>query len=138
MAVRDAAALAEHRPGTVVAARFGFYKHVGIVSDRWDRDGPMVISNSKRSGHGAEEGMRLFAAGTPVRIVGFPGTLPPDEVLARARAVMTRPYDLLTWNCEHFIRHAHGLPRYSPQMRAAMGIGLAVAGTLMVVGRRRL
>ena len=138
MAVREAKALAEHRPGTVVAARFGLYKHLGLVSDRWAGDGPMVISNSKRSRHGAEETMAVFSAGTPVRIVGYPGDLAPDEVLARARAVMTRPYDLLVWNCEHFIRHAHGLPRRSPQVQTAAALGLAVAGTLMVAGRRRL
>ncbi len=53
----------------------------------------------------------------------------PYAVLARAEHALGTAYDLLSWNCEHFVNWALGVAPISPQLRAA-GAGL-LAGLLV-------
>jgi hypothetical protein len=115
-------------PGTVLRVSHGLYDHVGLLSDRWIDGERAVVSFSARNGGLIEEAFSQFASGRGVAAKGYPGQLPPLAVLARARALKGRAYAWLTFNCEHFIRNAHGLPEESPQLRqwlfAATLVGL--------------
>jgi hypothetical protein len=44
------------------------------------------------------------------------GNLPPEVVLHRARSIQGRACSLTDFNCEHFVRHAHGVEIKSPQL----------------------
>lgn len=118
-------------PGTVVSVWvFPFFRHKGIVSDRFSGNKPMVISNSARVGGVAEEPWDLFAAGQPVHVDGYPSNLPSWTAVHRARALIDAKYDPFTWNCEHLTSYAHGLVPQSPQIAflftAALVTGLLV------------
>lgn len=109
--------------GTVVSIPiFLFYRHKGIVSDRWYGGKPMIVSNSARSGGVHEEPWEVFAEGNSVMVDGYPGGLPNFEVLSRAKSLIGTQYDLLRWNCEHFIAYAHGLKPKSPQVAVTIAI----------------
>lgn len=124
------------RPGTVVLVPvFGLFDHTGIVSDRRYGGKPLVISNSSRSGGVAEEPWDTFAQGGDVSLVGYPGRLPWNVVLHRARSFIGSRYGLMSWNCEHFVRFAHGLKPWSPQVAVTMGI-VFLAGIGLAAARR--
>src|SRR5690348_11485574 len=111
--------------GTIVSTDTHiFWRHRGIVSDRWHGGKPMVISASARSGVACEELWDAFSSGKPVRDEGYPDLLPPWEVLRRARALMGREYRLLEFNCDHFVALAHGQEARSPQLGATLTIAL--------------
>lgn len=105
------------RPGEVVAVDagpLGLFQHVGIVTEFGT-----VISNSKRSGCVAEESLSEFSCGRLVRSLGYPGGLPPYQVVCRARSQIGEPWSLFSSNCEHLVNYAHGLERRSPQLEQA-------------------
>lgn len=104
------------------------FRHRGIVSDRWCRGQPMVISNSARAGGIAEEPWELFSGGQTVTPEGYPSTLPRHEVLHRARSLVGRAYNALVWNCDHLTRYAHGQEPQSPQVTAILLISLVAIG----------
>lgn len=120
-------------PGTVISVpAYIFFRHKGVVSDRWYHGKPMVISNSARAGGIAEEPWDMFTSGQLWTDEGHPGNLHPAEVLQRARSARRTQYNLLEWNCENFVAYCHGLPPNSPQLAAVAlltlaGIALAAA-----------
>ena len=119
--------------GTVVGASIGVYEHVGVMTDEGT-----VISASKRRGCVAEESPDEFSDGRPIYAKGYPGDLPADEVVQRAREMIGKRYDVVFNNCEHVVRHAHGVARRSPQLRAVgafAGVALALIGTLTLSRR---
>lgn len=117
--------------GTVVSIPIAlFYRHKGIVSDRWYGGKPMIISNSARSGGVHEEFWDVFAEGGAVTVDGYPGGLPNFEVLSRAKSLVSSQYDLLRWNCEHFVAYAHGLKPMSPQVAVTVAIATLCIGVL--------
>jgi len=109
-------------PGAVVAVSPLIATHFGIATDRGT-----VIANSKRKHCVCEETVEEFSGGWPIRVVGYLGNLGAAEVLNRARSLLGRPYDLLGFNCEHFVRQTHGLKPKSSQIRTALVLGVAVA-----------
>lgn len=117
-------------PGTVVGV-WVVPLHVGIVSDRRDFNGyPYIISDSARVGHGAEEPWEVFSGGRAVyQIDTLKSALPSSVVVTRARSMCHRKWNLLTWNCEHFVREALGIRVESPQLQFAV---LACLGTLFL------
>jgi len=122
-------------PGTVVSVPIlWLWRHRGIVSERFHGDKPMVISNSARAGGLAEEPWDTFAAGQPIAVEGYPGSLPAHLVLHRARSLMNKAYDVLTWNCDHLTSYAHGLEPRSPQRAATAAVGIFA---LMAIGVQR-
>lgn len=121
------------RLGAIVGTRIGplpLPQHVGILAPHpvWGRS---VIS-FKPAGI-VEEPAFLFAAGRPFDSISYPGPLPWQLVVQRARvAIATRPYDLINFNCDYFVRHCHGLRLESPQVNAiallaVVGLGFAWA-----------
>jgi len=123
-------------PGDVVSVMIGLIEHFGIVSDR-QIDGMLsIISNSRRTGQVAEEAANAFAAGKTIKVYGYPSTLMPATVIARARSQLGKPYSLATWNCEHFIRWAHGSKVVSPQLQVAVIASLVLLGLFYWVKHR--
>ena len=109
-------------------------RHCGIVTDRYLHGAPTIISlpNAPTGAH--EETWEQFAETDlvrvdAVRVEGYFGSLPPDEVLRRARLRLGEQWHL-GWNCEHFVAWCHGLPPRSPQLEswvAAGGLGLLLS-----------
>ncbi|PUB88045.1 MAG: hypothetical protein DBP00_07390 [gamma proteobacterium symbiont of Ctena orbiculata] len=120
------------QPGTIVSVAVGPIRHFGIVSDRVDFGSPYIISSSNRTGQVAEEKSEIFANGGKIKVHGYPSRLNPFEVLKRARNMLGTKYDIFKWNCEHFVRWAHGLKPESPQMQVAVfgALSLLVLGIM--------
>jgi len=128
----------EYRQGCILAVLVntpaGIVSHKGIMGDRLGPDGfPTVIHSSKQFKRVVEEAMIDFARKglSLVCSDGFPGRLPPELVLERARSQIGVPWRV-KYNCEHFSRWAHGLPVQSPQLqsrvtKATVGAGLVAA-----------
>jgi len=126
----------DYRPGCIVnvpvKTSVGVVGHKGVLSDRVGPDGlPMVIHAAKLFDAIVESTMQDFMlmAKGPLTSEGFPSTLPPVLVVARARALIGKPWKWMPWdNCEHFVHEAHGLPPKSPQVRRAGKSALGAAG----------
>lgn len=123
-------------PGTVIAVWIGPIQHVGVVSDRMYGLHSSVISNSHRAGRVIEEPLPVFAGGRPVHVVGYLGNLSPQQVLQRARSRIGEAWDLLRWNCEHFVRWAHDTRPYSPQLITGAAL-LAAIALLVASGNKK-
>ncbi|MFZ5478321.1 MAG: hypothetical protein ACOZNI_16255 [Myxococcota bacterium] len=123
------------QPGTVVAIDTSYgvvpVRHFGVLSDRTDQHGvPFVFNASQRSGHTLEEHWNVFLDGRQGFRVDLWGGLHSHQVVARARQKLGLPWDLLSWNCEHYIRWCHGLEPESPQVQAGVGIALRTAAII--------
>lgn len=122
-------------PGTVVEVCYPLYKHYGIVTDTMIDGYPTLISLSQRSGRVREEAWTCVVGQRPVRISEIRGLLPGSRVVSRARSYVNNPaltWNLVTCNCEHFVRIVHGLPPTSDQVRNAItGALVGVAATLV-------
>lgn len=103
--------------GTVVRVRYGFYEHVAMLSEHAIGGERAVVSFSAQAGGFVEEPFSVFARGQTVVIEGYLGVLPPAVVMQRARMKGGQTYSLSDFNCEHFVRYAHGVPVESPQLR---------------------
>ena len=121
-------------PGSIISVpAYVLLRHKGIVSDRWYGGKPMVISASARVGHGAEEPWDVFTSGQQWAYEGYPGSLQPWEVLQRARALLTKAYDLFAWNCDTFAYASHGIAKVSPQV--VMACALAASAVALALAR---
>lgn len=125
------------QPGDVVLVAVGPVHHVGIVTDRLAHGEPFVISNSRRAGGVREGPLSVFSQGKPVFTQELSSSLPLEEVLFRARSRLGDAWDLIGWNCEHFVRHALGLPTKSPQLRVGLVACAVGLGLLLRHGRVR-
>ena len=114
-------------PAQVIGVRVGPIVHLGIVSDRFANGEPMVISNSLRAGGVAEEPLSVFQGRYLLVPVSLPRVLPAGHILSLARQKLGSRWNLLSWNCEHFVHWAYGLGLKSPQLdRASVLVGLTV------------
>jgi hypothetical protein len=127
--------------GGIVAAEvvtpWGRVHHKGIVADTYGGDGqPRIVHASNFVGAVVETDASefLLRAVGPVYFVGYPGELPPGEVLRRARARLGEPYRMLRANCEHFVTGVHGLEPTSSQLRSTAGVTATALVALAVVG----
>ena len=123
-------------PGTIVNAPMkgwlGLTRHFAIVTRKRGADGlPIVVANARESGGPAEESWSKFTGGVPHERAYYPSRLPPDQVLYNAYSMFGTRYNLISWNCEHFVNACHGLPVTSRQVTgfalAAMVGGIALA-----------
>ena len=113
------------QPGDRVATDCGVYKHVGTVSERgW------IYANSRKYGLLCEVSPYDFSSGRPIKNEGFLGIKTRFEVLSYLKSKLGKPYELLTYNCEHTNNEAHGLGRRSPQIDnlkvALIGLGVGL------------
>ncbi len=116
--------------GTVISIRYPIYTHFAIVSDRLYGDKPKLISLSSRTGCVAEEPWETVVGNKAYCRSNIEGTDPADVVLNRARSYIGSniKYNLLTFNCEHFVRLAHGLEIESKQVQQTIYGALLGAG----------
>lgn len=109
--------IARLKAGTVIRAVDIPYSHVGLVSNRYLGNERMVISFSADADGFEEAPFSRFAKGHRVVVEGYLGRLPPILVLRRARLMKGRQYSWVSFNCEHFVRHCHGVKVESPQLQ---------------------
>jgi hypothetical protein len=110
--------LASFQAGTVLKVSHGLYYHFGLLGSQVINGERAVISLSWQTGGLLLEPFSSFASGREVICEGYPSALPPQLVLQRAMEKQGVKYSLQLFNCEHLIRHAHGLPPRSPQIEA--------------------
>lgn len=119
-----------HYPaGHVLYVDHGTFNHVGVS----DGQG-YVYEHSWRRGLGRVS-VTTFSRGRKIVDRGrLPGSLPPEESLARAEDLVRegREYRLFRDNCEHFVRDVVGVRAGSPQARKAVFAGLGMAGAIAV------
>lgn len=121
-------------PGTIVRVRLPLYEHVGLLGDSVLDGERTVVAFSARAGGFDELPLSQFAGGHDVVLGGYLGGLPPDVVMERARSKKGQPYSWFAFNCEHFVRFAHGVAIESPQLQQwAWAVGLL--GVLTVAAR---
>lgn len=112
------------KPGTVLRIDRGLYSHVALLGQWMDSRRRSVLTFGP--GPLEEIAFEDFAAGKPVVVDGYLGVLHPSDVLDRARQLGSRAYSWVGFNCEHFVRVAHGLNPSSPQLQRAVAFaGLA-------------
>ena len=101
----------------------GVYHH-GIA----DWNGNVIHA---RKGHGVIRTSQVdFSYGKPIEKLRTPSSARHrEEILQRTNRCIGVPYDLLTFNCEHFASWAWGEPPRSRQLATAVvlvaGVGLA-------------
>ena len=120
--------------GTVVRVRHGFYEHIAMLGDHAMGGERAVVAFSAQAGGFVEEPFSAFARGRAVVIEGFLGSLPPVVVMQRARMKQGQAYSLTEFNCEHFVRYAHGVPVESPQLRQWAFLG-GLVGVVALAAR---
>ena len=131
--------------GSVVWVQVGMKKHVGIVYDAgWDfanREPFILIAdNNPGRGHPGLASFAEFAAGRTVQFERLirTGTQESRTILANVDALIAegRAYDLLKFNCEHFVSAAFGMKLNSQQVEslgALLTLMAAVVGGVVFV-----
>ncbi len=120
--------------GTVLRVSHGPYDHVGLVSDRYINGERAVLSFAASTGGLLEEPFSVFALNRRVYNDGYLSQLDPYWVMVRARAITHRRYSWTAYNCEHFVRDAHGLKPESPQLQSWLVLGSFV-GLVLAAAR---
>ncbi|WP_424191188.1 hypothetical protein ACMYR3_08335 [Ampullimonas aquatilis] len=119
--------------GTVIRVSHGLYNHVALIGDQFIMGERSVLAFSAQAGGFVEQPYSAFAAGRAVTSDGYPSGLPSQVVMQRARLKQGQAYSWMDFNCEHFVRYAHGLPVESPQLRQwaflAGALGLVTLAT---------
>lgn len=112
-------------PGAIVSVPFLlFFRHRGIVSDRW-RDGkPMVISNSPHFGGVTEEPWEVFAGVQAPLVEATPARRAGHEIVRRAKEKIGTRYHLLNWNCDSLVAFAYGEEPRSAQVEMLVVLGI--------------
>lgn len=118
------------QPGSIVRVAVWPFNHIGIATERFVAGQQTIISASRRRGVVAEETMLEFSRGREVKLVGHPGKLDAQTVLARARSRLGTLWNAFNANCEHFASWAHDVEVESPQLQIvtaliALGVGIA-------------
>lgn len=131
--------LSDLQAGDVIAIRYPLYKHFAIVSDQNNEflgiNYPNLISLSNRTGTVLEESWHLVVGNKPVEKTRISGNEPRQVILNRAREAieMNIKYELLSFNCEHFVRYVHGLPIKSIQVRKTFyGAAIGAASCMLL------
>jgi len=109
------------RSGRSVSVPFGPYRHFGTL---FVIDGELLVfANSDAVGQARLETWDEFADGKQARFEpGYESTLDWREKYRRACSVAHNPYDVASWNCEHFVNYLQGLPAISRQARATVAL----------------
>jgi hypothetical protein len=111
--------------GSVVAVDLGPYWHIGIVTGRDMLGKVLVTSNSQRRGGVYEEALEKFSGGRAVTVVVTPDAVDALGVIQRAHAALGARWDLVRFNCEHFVEWAFGREPKSRQLQQwAVGAGV--------------
>jgi len=115
--------------GSVISVDMGAYRHYAIAAS--GPYGATAIAPSGKATKVIEEPLEsLMARGRDFRVEPIWGRFDGVTVVARARQMLGRQYDLLVFNCEHFVRLVHGLKPKSPQL---IGAGLSLLLLILVI-----
>ena len=120
--------------GTVIRVSRGLYDHVALLGEQQMARERSVLAFSAEGDGFVEQPFGAFADGRKVTVDGYPGDLPSTVVLTRARAMQGVKYSWANFNCEHFVRQAHGVPVKSPQLHQWAFLG-GLIGLLTLAGR---
>jgi len=120
---------AGYQPGDHLVVSRRVYTHHGIYAG----DGWVVHKDFSPV---RLESLQTFGAGAKIRVCQRqPGDFPASTILARAVSRLGEDrYDLLTDNCEHFVRWCRNGKAESPQIAAglrALGVGLAARALML-------
>lgn len=116
----------------------GLYKHWALLSDRISGGKPMLISNTLRNGTVREESWDSVVGHRPYKILAVKTLLPAPVILAKARCYIGKArYDLLSYNCEHFVKEMVSGVAKSGQVRQALIITGMAACILCLRSRKR-
>lgn len=117
-----------YQAGDIIRVRVhGVIFHEGIITEHG-----RVISNSRRRGGVFEESLRVFSGGKKIQNLGALAGFDPQVAVNRARSQIGQPYDLVAYNCQHFVRWCYGLKPKSHQKRVAFGAA-ALLGVLWFI-----
>lgn len=117
------------QPGDVVE-RMGFLgtRHKGIFAG-WDRGGRGLVVHNAKNEFVKWDFLQNFAAGLPVKISSRVARNPYEQrlIVKRAQSLLGRPYQLLSFNCDHFVTYAQTGKAQSSQLQAFAGVATSVA-----------
>lgn len=125
----------KYSPGSVLSIRYPLYKHFAIVSDQSTNGKPNLISLSYRTGTVCEEAWDTVVDGRPIEPSSIMGNYSSELILKRTRQYIQNNlrYSLLKFNCEHFVRLAHGLPVESKQVQRTITGAIFGAGSCLIL-----
>lgn len=114
-----------YAPGTTLKVDIGVYWHYGMAAG-YDE----IIHLTKRNGSVVRESYDDFSGGREILECAEITSDFPQEAVNRALDYTDKRYDLLNFNCEHFVRMCHGLEKESHQVQSAV---IAGGSTLAMV-----
>lgn len=119
------------RPGDLIAIRYWWGWHVGLVASHMGR--LTLISNSNAGKGVCEEYLEPLLQGNEWQVCPPLSALGANAVTARARSKIGSRYDFWQWNCEDFVHWAFGREPRSGQrdgvkkLLAVIGLGVVFA-----------
>lgn len=103
---------------------WGFIRHHGL---KVTIPGYKAFVYSNAPGFGVtRQSVAEFAGGRVVTSSPAITQLNPSQVVARAERLLGRRYDLLSWNCDHFVASALGRKSESVQLRGVLAVLVGV------------
>ena len=117
-------------PGDRLRVKHWWGEHVGTMGY-----GGIIYANSLRYGKICKVTPLEFSDGKHIVNDGLIGHFPSQSVILRWESLMGRPYDLLSFNCEHSDNLVRGFGAKSNQVRDLV-IGFAIlAGAAALIKR---
>ena len=108
----------------IVVVQMGLYKHWALVTDKFHEGKPMLISNTMRNGTVREEPWDQVVGANKYKIHFVRTNIPKKFLLERARSAINNvKYNLLDYNCEHFVNDIISGKANSVQVRSVLTIG---------------
>lgn len=99
----------------VVTVPWMIFRHRGLMVTFPDGQ-QWVYANSPASGVGRQT-LAEFSLGRKIETSPISSLLSPHEIVIRAESMIGKPYNLFTWNCDHFVAAALGREPESPQLQ---------------------
>lgn len=122
----------------LVIVHMGLYQHWALMSDRMMNGKPMLISNTLRNGTVQEEPWDMVVGNRKFEVHNLQISTSPFIILAKARSFVNKvKYDLLQYNCEHFVREMITGVAKSTQVKRALTLGGITIGTLYLISKTR-
>lgn len=114
------------RPGPLGSTHVGLYAGMDQSGREW------VIHNAKDDCVKWDL-LETFAAGNPISLGGRAANFYEGAaIIARAVSLLGRKFDLINFNCEHFVSYAPGGQAISPQLRTVV-FGAALLASIGVL-----
>lgn len=122
----------------LVLVNMGFYWHWALESDAY-RDGkPMLISNTMRNGTVKEETWDEVVGGRSFKRVPIETSMSRHAVVTRARSAIGRlRYNVVSYNCEHFVTDVLTGVKKSGQVRLFCAMACILTGAAYLMRKSR-